>query len=102
MISACAGPFRGRALTSALFLLPLFPWALVLHAGVEEQVVDFESAVTLSPDGKANRIPQLVENGVTFTLARQPQQSKGKGLLMFFTHLSNGHKGIASAMATEA
>ena len=27
--------------------------------------------------------------------------TKGKGLLLFFTHLSSGHKGIVSAMATE-
>jgi hypothetical protein len=36
-----------------------------------------------------------------FTLAHEPQQTKGKGLLLFFTHLSNGHKRIACAMATE-
>jgi hypothetical protein len=36
-----------------------------------------------------------------FTLAREPQQTKGKGMLMFFTHLSTGHKGIVCAMATE-
>src|SRR5204863_466966 len=29
------------------------------------------------------------------------RQTKGKGLLLFFTHLSNGHKGIVCAMATE-
>ncbi len=52
-------------------------------------------------DGKANRVPRWEEKGVVFTLAREPQQTKGKGLLMFFTHLSTGHKGIACAMATE-
>jgi hypothetical protein len=53
-------------------------------------------------DGNANRVPRWEEKGVVFTLAREPQQTKGKGMLMFFTHLSNGHKGIASAMATES
>ena len=36
-----------------------------------------------------------------FTLAHEPEHTKGKGMLMFFTHLSSGHKGIVCAMATE-
>jgi hypothetical protein len=63
--------------------------------------VDFEKAVPVLADGKANRVPRWEEKGVVFTLAREPQQTKGKGLLMFFTHLATGHKGIACAMATE-
>ena len=68
----------------------------------EPMVVDFEKAVPLLADGNANRVPRWEEKGVMFTLAHEPQQTKGKGLLMFVTHLSSGHKGIASAMATEA
>src|SRR5690242_21282802 len=64
-------------------------------------VVDFEAAVPLLADRKANRVARWEEKGVVFTLAREPQQTKGKGLLMFFTHLSTGHKGIVCAMATE-
>ena len=67
----------------------------------QEVVVDFEKAVTVLPDGKASRIPKWEEKGVLFTLAHEPRTSKGKGLLMFFTHLSDGHKGIVCAMATE-
>jgi hypothetical protein len=67
----------------------------------EQLVADFESAMVLLPDGNAHRVSKWQENGVTFTLAREPRRTKGKGLLMFFTHLSSGHKGIASAMATE-
>jgi hypothetical protein len=67
----------------------------------QEVVVDFEKAVTVLPDGKASRIPKWEERGVVFTLAHEPRTSKGKGLLMFFTHLSDGHKGIVCAMATE-
>ncbi len=70
-------------------------------AAAEQVVVDFEKAVVLLPDGRANRLPQWVENGVTFALAHEPRKSKGKGLVMFVTHLSSGHKGIAGAMATE-
>jgi hypothetical protein len=66
-----------------------------------EVVVDFEKGVTLLPDGNANRLPRWEEKGVVFTLAHEPKQTKGKGMLMFFTHLSTGHKGIVSAMATE-
>ncbi len=66
-----------------------------------EVVVDFENAVPLLADQKANRVPQWEEKGVVFTLAHEPQHTKGKGMLMFFTHLSTGHKGIVCAMATE-
>jgi hypothetical protein len=65
-------------------------------------VVDFENASPLLADGQANRIPRWEEKGVIFTLAHEPKQTKGKGMLMFFTHVSTGHKGIASAMATES
>lgn len=81
---------------------------LVLAAGTavcawsaEPVVVDFEAAVLLLADQKANRVPRWEEKGVVFTLARDPQSTKGKGLLMFFSHLSTGHKGITCAMATE-
>jgi hypothetical protein len=84
-----------RASALFLFLLP------AMAACAEPVVVDFESAVPLLADQKANRVPQWVEKGVTFKLAREPRQSKAKGLLMFFTHLSSGHKGIGCAMATE-
>src|SRR5947208_2096663 len=67
----------------------------------EPIVVDFEKAVPLLPDGNANRVPRWEEKGVVFTLAHEPQTTKGKGMLMFFNHLSTGHKGIACAMATE-
>jgi hypothetical protein len=68
----------------------------------EAIVVDFEKAVPVLADGNANRVPRWEEKGVVFTLAHEPLQTKGKGLLMFFTHLSSGHRGIASAMAAEA
>ena len=67
----------------------------------DEVVVDFENAVPLLADSKANRVPRWEEKGVVFTLAREPQQTKAKGMLMFFTNLSTGHKGILCAMATE-
>jgi hypothetical protein len=82
---------------AALFLL--LPYGAAAASG--QVVVDFEDAVPLLADHKANRVPLWVEKGVTFTLAREPQQSKAKGMLMFFTHLSSGHKGIVCAMATE-
>jgi hypothetical protein len=87
-------------LSRPLLVLALCVLPAVRAAG-QEQVVDFENAVPVLPDGKANRVPQWVENGVTFSLAHEPQQSKAKGLVMFFTHLATGHKGIVCAMATE-
>jgi len=82
------------------FLLLL---GVALHAWpAEPVVVDFEKAVPLLPDGNGNRVPRWEEKGVVFTLAHEPTHTKGKGLLVFFTHLQTGHKGIASAMATES
>ena len=88
---------RARA---ARFLLLLGGAACAWSA--DSVVVDFEKAVPLLVDGNANRVPRWEEKGVVFTLANEPKQTKGKGLLVFFTHLQNGHKGIASAMATES
>ena len=87
-----------RAAATRVFILlcaAAYAWS------AEEVVVDFENAVPLLADHKANRVPQWEEKGVVFTLAREPQQTKAKGMLMFFTHLSTGHKGIVCAMATE-
>lgn len=75
--------------------------AAVCAWSAEPIVVDFEKAVSVLADGNANRVPRWEEKGVVFTLAREPQSTKGKGMLMFFTHLSTGRKGIAGAMATE-
>lgn len=76
--------------------------AAAMGARGEEIVIDFEKASILKPNSdEALRIEQWVEQGVTFKLAHEPRQSKAKGLVMFFEHLSNGHKGIASAMALE-
>ena len=36
-------------------------------------------SVPLLADGNANRVPQWEEKGVVFTLAHEPQQTKGKG-----------------------
>lgn len=76
--------------------------ASAMVAGAAEQVVvDFEKAPTVLPDGRAVRLPKWEEKGVVFRLAHEPEKSKAKGLIMFFTHLSDGHKGIVCAMATE-
>jgi len=64
--------------------------------------VDVEKAIPLLPDGQANRVPIWEEKGVVFKLAHEPQQTKGKGMVMFFTHLATGHKGLVCAMATES
>lgn len=85
-----------RALTVVCFLCECLAAALG-----KEQVADFENAVPLVAGDKANRVAEWVESGVTFALARAPQRSKGKGMLMFFTHLASGRKGLVSAMATE-
>ena len=44
---------------------------------------------------------QWAEKGVAFKLAHEPRESKAKGLVMFFEHLSSGHKRLGCAMALE-
>ena len=75
--------------------LIVFTASMSFHASAEDVVVDFESA---EPPG---RVPEWIENGVTFKLAHEPKESKAKGLVMFFPHISSGHKGLVCAMATE-
>ena len=82
---------------AALFLVLS---AAAVCAG-EQVVVNFDKAPTVGSDGLAVRLPKWEDKGVVFTLAHEPQKTKGKGLLMFFTHLSSGRKGIVCAMATE-
>ena len=87
--------------SSAATRLALFLIVTRLACSAGPVIVDFEKAVPVLADSKANRVARWEENGVVFTLAHEPEHTKGKGMLMFFTHLSTGHKGIASAMATE-
>jgi hypothetical protein len=75
--------------------------AAVCALAAKEEVVNFDKGVTLLADGNANRFPQWAEKGVVFTLAHEPTQTRGKGMLMFFTHLDTGRKGLVCAMATE-
>lgn len=82
-----------------MIMLPL----LLFLAASSAQVIDFEGVtVLLSPNDKANRLPQWEDQGVVFKLAHDPLKTKAKGLVMFFEHLSNGHKGIGNAMALES
>jgi hypothetical protein len=75
--------------------------AALFAAGAEPVVVDFETAALFAKDDLASRVPQWEERGVVFKLARAPQKSKAKGLVMFFPHVTTGRKGILSAMALE-
>ncbi|HWD00227.1 MAG TPA: hypothetical protein VG456_25890 [Candidatus Sulfopaludibacter sp.] len=87
---------RGAALRALLLF-----GAVACAWAAEDVVVDFKNAVPLLADSKANRVPRWEEKGVVFTLSREPQQTKAKGMLMFFTHLTTGRKGIVCAMAAE-
>jgi hypothetical protein len=75
--------------------------AVVFAADEKPVVVDFEAGPLFAKDDLASRIPQWEEKGVVFKLAREPQKSKAKGLVMFFPHVSTGRKGILCAMALE-
>ena len=97
MISAATWAYSRHRLAAAMIVLLAMP----AYPASGEQVVNFEDAVILLPDEKANRVERWVEKGVVFHLAREPRKSKAKGLLTFFAHLSSRHKGIVCAMATE-
>ena len=87
---------RGAAARLLLLLgVAAYSWS------AEQMVVDFEKAVPVLPDGNGNRVPRWEEKAVVLTLAHEPEHTKGKGMLMFFRHLSSGHIGVACAMATE-
>ena len=64
-------------------------------AHAAETVIDFEQTEIGKPT------PEYTEKGVVFTLAGPLTQSKAKGRVMFFPHLTTSHKGILNAMATE-
>ena len=59
-------------MTGAALLLFLTSYV----AAAEQVVVTFEDAVPLLADKKANRIPKWEEKGVTFTLAREPENQR--------------------------
>lgn len=74
---------------------------LALLAGVAnaadegEIIVDFEQGEIGKP------VPEWTEQGVVFSLASPPTNSKAVGRVMFFPHLATNRKGILNAMATE-
>jgi hypothetical protein len=73
-------------------------------ATADEVVIDFEQVpIRLDPknDEVVNRLERYVEKGVEFKLARQPERSKARGRIMFFSHIASGRKGILNAMAGE-
>ena len=77
---------------------------LATSATADEVVIDFEQVpIRLEPknDEAVNRLERYLEKGVEFKLARQPENSKARGRIMFFPHIASGRKGIVNAMASE-
>jgi hypothetical protein len=74
------------------------------EVAAEKIVINFEQ-VPILPDPTNDEIVTRPESwtdqGVEFTLARQPARSRGRGRLMFFPHLPSGRQGILNAMADE-
>lgn len=73
-------------------------------AAAEKLVINFEHASILpdpTNDEMVTRPESWTDQGVEFTLARQPARSSGRGRLMFFPHLPSGRHGILNAMADE-
>ena len=73
-------------------------------AAAEKVVINFDQ-VSILPDPKNDEIVTRPESwtdqGVEFTLARQPVRSRARGRLMFFPHVPSGRHGILNAMADE-
>ena len=74
------------------------------EAAAEKIIINFEQ-VSILPDPTNDEIVTRPESwtdqGVEFTLARQPARSRARGRLMFFPHLPSGRQGILNAMADE-
>jgi hypothetical protein len=74
------------------------------EAAAEKIVINFDQ-VSILPDPTNDEIVTRPESwtdqGVEFTLAREPARSKARGRLMFFSHLPSGRQGILNAMADE-
>jgi hypothetical protein len=73
------------------------------EAAAEKIVINFDQ-VSILPDPTNDEIvtrpASWTDQGVEFTLAREPERSRARGRLMFFPHPS-GRKGILNAMADE-
>lgn len=95
--------FRSVTAPVKRFCLAAVPLLLISLPAVAETpvVIDFEDALVLLPNDLPYRAEQVVEKGVVFKLAHPPQESKAKGVLTYFIHISSGHKGILCAMALE-
>ena len=74
------------------------------EAAAEKIIINFEQ-VSILPDPTNDEVVTRPESwtdqGVEFTLARQPARSRARGRLMFFPHLPSGRQGILNAMADE-
>lgn len=74
------------------------------EAAAEKLVINFEQASILpdpTNDEMVTRPEIWADQGVEFTLARQPARSRARGRLMFFPHVPSGRQGILNAMADE-
>ena len=74
------------------------------EAAAEKIVINFDQASILpdpTNDEIVTRPESWTDQGVDFTLARQPARSRARGRLMFFPHLPSGRRGILNAMADE-
>ncbi len=82
-----------RPLLAVTILAQFFSAAISF---ADENIIDFEKTEIGKP------IPTWSEQGVTFTLAHEPEKSKAKGRISFFPHLGTDRKGVVNAMANEA
>ena len=74
------------------------------EAAAEKIVINFDQ-VSILPDPANDEIvtrpERWTDQGVEFTLAREPARTRARGRLMFFPHLPSGRRGILNAMADE-
>jgi hypothetical protein len=74
------------------------------EAAAEKIVINVDQ-VSILPDPTNDEIvtrpERWTDQGVEFTLAREPARSRARGRLMFFPHLPSGRQGILNAMADE-
>jgi hypothetical protein len=74
------------------------------EAAAEKIVINFDRVSILpdpTNDERVTRPESWTDQGVEFTLAREPARSRARGRLMFFPHVPSGRQGILNAMADE-
>jgi hypothetical protein len=80
----------------SLVVLPVLCAATIAAPPDDLVTITFDKVETGKP------MPSYTDQGVVFSLSRQPTKNRAEGRVMFFPHLKTPQKGILNAMANES